>query len=120
MASIDGRLTWMALLPLPFVSAGLGYLRHLHESETLAEEGFLWHAGVGTNVARGAPRAGWPVVKYFGDCQNPPVRSCRRFVLCCRGAACCALFISAVGAVALHRLQTRAVEGNGPYQLRHL
>jgi hypothetical protein len=51
---------------LPFVSAGLGYLRHLHESETLAEEGFLWHTGVGANVALGAPRAsgGGPGLRF--------------------------------------------------------
>jgi hypothetical protein len=42
---------------VPFVSAGLGYLRHLHESETLAETGFSWHTGVGANVALGTPRA---------------------------------------------------------------
>jgi hypothetical protein len=41
----------------PFLSAGVGYVRHLHENETLAEQGLSMHTGVGVNVALGAPRA---------------------------------------------------------------
>jgi hypothetical protein len=32
---------------LPFVSGGAGYLRQLHEGQTVVEQGFVLHAGVG-------------------------------------------------------------------------
>jgi opacity protein-like surface antigen len=34
----------------PFVSAGAGYLRALHEDRVLVDEGALWHAGGGINL----------------------------------------------------------------------
>lgn len=34
----------------PFVSAGGGYLRHLHEGRTFAETGVIYHAGVGVTL----------------------------------------------------------------------
>jgi hypothetical protein len=34
----------------PFVSAGAGYLRALHEDRVLVDEGALWHAGGGLNL----------------------------------------------------------------------
>jgi hypothetical protein len=34
----------------PFVSAGAGYLRHLHEGDALAEHGSVYHAGAGVTI----------------------------------------------------------------------
>ena len=40
----------------PFVSAGAGYVRALHEDRILVDEGVLWHAGGGVNlVLRSSP-----------------------------------------------------------------
>ena len=40
----------------PFVSAGAGYVRALHEDRLLVDEGVLWHAGGGVNlVLRSSP-----------------------------------------------------------------
>jgi hypothetical protein len=35
---------------VPFVSAGAGYMRHLHERQTLAESGALYYLGAGANI----------------------------------------------------------------------
>jgi hypothetical protein len=35
----------------PFVAAGAGYVRALHEDRILVDEGVLWHAGGGVNLA---------------------------------------------------------------------
>jgi hypothetical protein len=35
---------------VPFLSVGVGYLRQLHERETLVEEGRIYHGGGGINV----------------------------------------------------------------------
>ena len=34
----------------PFIAAGAGYLRALHEDRILVDEGVLWHAGGGVNL----------------------------------------------------------------------
>jgi hypothetical protein len=34
----------------PFISAGAGYVRALHDDRILVDEGVLWHAGGGVNV----------------------------------------------------------------------
>jgi hypothetical protein len=34
----------------PFISAGAGYVRALHEDRILVDEGVLWHAGGGVNL----------------------------------------------------------------------
>ena len=34
----------------PFISAGAGYVRALHEDRILVDEGVLWHAGGGVNI----------------------------------------------------------------------
>lgn len=47
-----GRLT-------PFVSAGGGYLRHLHEGRTLAEAGRSYYAGAGVYYAWRTSGRGW-------------------------------------------------------------
>lgn len=40
----------------PFISAGAGYVRALHEDRILVDEGVLWHAGGGVNlVLRSSP-----------------------------------------------------------------
>jgi hypothetical protein len=44
---------------VPFLTAGGGYLRHLHEGRTLAEPGRVYHVGAGLNYRlRRARRAG--------------------------------------------------------------
>lgn len=49
---------------LPFVAAGGGYLRHLHENKMLVEDGGLWHIGGGANlVLRSRPDA---LIKALG------------------------------------------------------
>jgi hypothetical protein len=43
----------------PFLSAGAGYVRALHEGRVLVDEGALWHAGGGVNLLLGSsPRLG--------------------------------------------------------------
>ena len=40
----------------PFISAGAGYVRAVHEDRILVDEGVLWHAGGGVNlVLRSSP-----------------------------------------------------------------
>ena len=40
----------------PFISAGVGYVRALHEDRILVDEGVLWHAGGGVNfLLRSSP-----------------------------------------------------------------
>ncbi len=64
----EGGLTWQLPVGLgsrlaPFVGAGAGYLRQLHEDRTLAESGQIYHAGVG---ARWWIAGGGPSSKAFG------------------------------------------------------
>lgn len=64
----EAGLTWQLPVRLgahmaPFVSAGGGYLRQLHEDRTLAETGQLYHAGIG---ARYWVRGGGRASKAFG------------------------------------------------------
>jgi hypothetical protein len=47
-----GRLT-------PFVRAGAGYLRQLHEGESLVDEGIVYHAGAGATWWLSSPRRGF-------------------------------------------------------------
>lgn len=67
---VDAGLTWQPPMPVrwrrakiarsiaPFVSAGAGYLRQLHEDRALAETGAVYHAGGGVRYwLRGGQRA---------------------------------------------------------------
>jgi hypothetical protein len=64
---------------VPFVSAGLGFLRHLHEGRTLAETGTIYHLGGGFSYM--LKRAGTGLVKSTG------LRASARAVLRHGGAA---------------------------------
>jgi hypothetical protein len=50
---------------LPFVTGGGGYLRQLHQGETLAETGLIYHVGGGATIPMGS-RARPRGVKQFG------------------------------------------------------
>jgi hypothetical protein len=43
---------------LPFLTAGGGFLRHLHEGRTLAETGAIYHVGAGLTFTLGSSGAG--------------------------------------------------------------
>ena len=65
VATLDGLRFWGLV---PFASGGAGYLRQLHEGQTLVEEGIAYHAGGGVKRALFARREGWlKGVGFRGD-----------------------------------------------------
>lgn len=44
---------------VPFIAAGGGYVRALHEDRILVDEGALWHAGGGVNLVLRSNPASW-------------------------------------------------------------
>jgi hypothetical protein len=49
-AAVIDLARWRFARGTPFLSAGAGYVRALHEDRTLVEEGALWYAGGGVNL----------------------------------------------------------------------